>query len=308
MGREGEVVTEILREFERTHPGIRVEVQQLPWTAAHEKLLTAFAGEATPDVCQLGNTWIPEFAALNALEPLGERVAASAVIDPRDYFAGIWDTNVVGGELYGVPWYVDTRLLFYRRDILARAGHATPPRSWADWTTALAAVKRDAGPDRYAILLPLNEFEPLVALALQQSDPLLRDGGRWGNFRSEGFRRTLRLYVDMFRQGFAPPLTNADISNVWNEFARGYYAFYVSGPWNIGEFKRRLPADRQDSWMTAPLPGPDGPGRVDRRRFEPRRIPQLAQQGRRVAADRIPVATRRAAAVPRADRRLAAAP
>ena len=31
-------------------------------------------------------------------------------------------------------------------------------------------------------------------------------------------------------------------------------------PWNIGEFKRRLPADRQDSWMTAPLPGPDGPG------------------------------------------------
>ncbi|MET0440720.1 MAG: extracellular solute-binding protein, partial [Casimicrobiaceae bacterium] len=67
MGREGEVVTEILREFERTHPGIRVEVQQLPWTAAHEKLLTAFAGEATPDVCQLGNTWIPEFAALNAL-------------------------------------------------------------------------------------------------------------------------------------------------------------------------------------------------------------------------------------------------
>ena len=64
----------------------------------------------------------------------------------------------------------------------------------------------------------------------------------------------------MFRQGFAPPLTNADISNVWNEFGRGYYAFYVSGPWNIGEFKRRLPADRQDSWMTAPLPGPDGPG------------------------------------------------
>ena len=171
MGREGEVVTELLREFERTHPGIRVEVQQLPWTAAHEKLLTAFAGDATPDVCQLGNTWIPEFAALNALEPLGERVAASAVIDPRDYFPGIWDTNVVDGKLYGVPWYVDTRLLFYRRDLLARAGYATPPRSWAEWTAALAAMKRDAGPDRYAILLPLNEFEPLVALALQQERP-----------------------------------------------------------------------------------------------------------------------------------------
>jgi multiple sugar transport system substrate-binding protein len=47
---------------------------------------------------------------------------------------------------------------------------------------------------------------------------------------------------------------------VWNEFGRGRFAFYVSGPWNIGEFHRRLPAEQQDSWMTAPLPGPDGPG------------------------------------------------
>jgi multiple sugar transport system substrate-binding protein len=260
MGREGELVAELLPEFERTHPGIRVQAQQLPWTAAHEKLLTAFAGDATPDVCQLGNTWIPEFAALKALEPLDANVARSPVVDPGDYFAGIWDTNNVGGKLYGVPWYVDTRLLFYRQDLLLQAGFAAPPRSWPEWTRMLAAVKERVGPDRYAILLPVNEFEPLVALALQQSDPLLRDDGRWGNFRSEGFRRTLRFYVDVFRRGFAPPQTNADISNVWNEFGRGYFSFYISGPWNIGEFKRRLPPDKQGTWMTAPLPGPDGPG------------------------------------------------
>ena len=64
----------------------------------------------------------------------------------------------------------------------------------------------------------------------------------------------------MFRRGWAPPLTNADVSNVWSEFARGYFSFYVTGPWNIGEFKRRLPPERQESWMTAPLPGPEGPG------------------------------------------------
>ena len=48
MGREGEVVLELLPDFERAHPGIRVDVQQVPWTAAHEKLLTAFAGGVTP--------------------------------------------------------------------------------------------------------------------------------------------------------------------------------------------------------------------------------------------------------------------
>ncbi|HVO88183.1 MAG TPA: sugar ABC transporter substrate-binding protein [Casimicrobiaceae bacterium] len=260
MGREGEVVAALLPEFERTHPGIRIAVQQLPWTAAHEKLLTAFAGDALPDVCQLGNTWIPEFAAVKALEPLDQRVRTSSVIAPDDYFAGIWDTNRIDGALLGVPWYIDTRLLFYRRDILAQAGFAQAPRSWSEWTDMLAAVKRSVGADRYAILLPLNEFEPLLALALQQDEPLLREDGRYGNFRSAGFRHALSFYVDNFRRGFAPPLTNADISNVWNEFARGYYSFYISGPWNIGEFERRLPASLQNAWMTAPLPGPHGPG------------------------------------------------
>jgi len=130
MGREGEVVTGLLPEFERTHPGIRVKVQQLPWTAAHEKLLTAFAGEVTPDICQLGNTWIPELVALDALEPLDRYVASSPIVDATDYFAGIWDTNRIGGKLYGVPWYVDTRLVFYRRDLLRDAGFSAPPRSW----------------------------------------------------------------------------------------------------------------------------------------------------------------------------------
>jgi multiple sugar transport system substrate-binding protein len=260
MGREGEVVTELLPAFEQSHPGVRVKVQQLPWTAAHEKLLTAFAGSVTPDICQLGNTWIPEFVALGALEPLDRYVADSSVVRPDDYFAGIWDTNRINGTLYGIPWYVDTRLLFYRRDLLMRAGFSTPPRSWAEWRDVLGAIKQQAGPDRYAILLPLNEFEPLLALALQQDEPLLRDGGRWGNFSGPGFRRALSFYLEMFRRGWAPTLATTGVSNVWNEFARGDFSIYISGPWNIGEFKRRLPPEQQDTWATAPLPGPDGPG------------------------------------------------
>ena len=260
MGREGEVVAALLAEFERLNPGIRVKVQQLPWTAAHEKLLTAFAGDATPDVCQLGNTWIPELVALNALAPLDDHVRASSVVRADDYFAGIWDTNRVDGALHGVPWYVDTRLMFYRRDVLMQAGFSTPPRSWPEWTRVMTAVAKDGRPDRHAILLPLNESEPLLALALQQDEPLLREDGRWGNFSGAGFRRALSFYLEMFRQGWAPLVAGAAISNVWNEFGRGRFAFYISGPWNIGEFQRRLPKDQQDTWMTAPLPGPDGPG------------------------------------------------
>jgi multiple sugar transport system substrate-binding protein len=260
VGREAEVVTQFVPEFERLHPGIRIEIQQLAWTAAHEKLLTAFAGNATPDICQLGNTWIPEFSALDALEPLDARIAATPAIDRSDYFSGIWATNVVEGTTYGVPWYVDTRLLFYRKDLLAEAGYHAPPKTWSEWHAMLRAIKARVGPQRYGVLLPLNEFEPLQVLALQEPEAMLRDGGRYGNFRSASFRSALSFYARLFEEDLAPHATNTQISNVWLELGRGYYSFYISGPWNIGEFKRRLPADQQDTWMTAPMPGPKGPG------------------------------------------------
>ncbi len=261
MGREGEVVTELLTDFAREQPHIEVRVEQLPWSAAHEKLLTAFAGDSTPDIAQVGNTWLPELVALGALLPLDKLLQTTPSVNRPDYFDGIWDTNVMDGQVFGVPWYVDTRLLFYRRDLLAQAGFDAPPRDWAQWLAALTAIKRLVGPERYALLLPLNEYDPLVALALQQpGEPLLRDGGRYGNFRGDGFKNTLDFYLAMFSQRLAPPASNNEIANVWNEFGRGYFSFYITGPWNIGEFKRRLPAHQQLSWMTAPLPGPTGPG------------------------------------------------
>jgi multiple sugar transport system substrate-binding protein len=260
MGREGEAVRQLLAEFEREHPAIRVDLQTLPWTGAHQKLLTAFAGGSTPDVCQLGNTWMAELTTLGALTPLESMVAASEVVKPQDYFPGIWETNLVDGRLYGVPWYVDTRLLFYRRDLLAQAGFDYPPRDWAEWSCQLAAIKTLVGPQRFAVLFPLNESEPLLTLGLQQADPLLRDGGRYGNFESPGFKRALRFYADMFRRGWAPLKTSTELSNVWVEFGRGFFGFYLSGPWNIAEFRARMPAELQGAWMTAPLPGPYGPG------------------------------------------------
>jgi len=258
MGREGEVVQELVRDFERENPGIRVVAQQIPWSAAHEKLLTAFVGGSLPDVVQLGNTWIPEFAALGAIEPL-ERFCARSGFDTTTCFAGVWDTNVIDGTLYGVPWYVDTRLVFYRSDLLARAGYRELPGSWNEWRRAMEALKRQAGPNRFAILLPANEFAPLVALALASGSPLLEANGTRGAFSEPAFRRALDFYAGIFRDRLAPPVTNNEIANLYQEFARGYFAMYITGPWNLGEFAARLPDSLQGAWATAPLPGPTGP-------------------------------------------------
>lgn len=259
-GREGEVVPELVRDFEVKHPGVRVKVQTLPWSSAHEKLLTAVVGGSAPDVAQLGNTWIPEFATIGALAPLDSYRGGSRVVDEADYFAGVWATNRFEGQLFGVPWYVDTRLLFYRRDLLAQAGFSQPPSTWSEWRGMLKVLQQGAKPGQAALMLPLNEPEPLIALALQQPEPLLRGGGRYGNFSSAGFGRALSFYVELFREGLAPTAGTAQIANLWDEFGRGNFTFFVSGPWQLGELRRRLPRALDGRWGTARMPGADGPG------------------------------------------------
>ncbi|MGI8508558.1 MAG: sugar ABC transporter substrate-binding protein [Gemmatimonadaceae bacterium] len=258
LGREGEVVQSLVPEFERRNPGLHVRVQQIPWTAAHEKLLTAVVGDATPDVAQLGNTWVPEFAALGTLAPLEGLIASSSTVVPAAYFHGIWETNVVDGHPYGIPWYVDTRVMFYRRDLLRRAGISEVPTNWGQWRDALRRVKALGPPTEFGVLMPLDEWTQPVIFGLQMGAPLLSGGGRWGDFRDPRFRDAFQFYVDLFKSGLAPAVANSQISNVYQEFARGRFAFYITGPWNIGEFRRRLPPGTQDEWSTAPLPGPTG--------------------------------------------------
>jgi multiple sugar transport system substrate-binding protein len=97
-----------------------------------------------------------------------------------------------------------------------------------------------------------------VILALQLGADLLRDGDRYGNFRSPAFRRAFDFYLGLFRRGLAVGVGDTQATNVYQDFADGFFSFYVTGPWNLGEFARRLPAGLQDDWSTAPLPGPDG--------------------------------------------------
>lgn len=253
LEREGEVVPELLPA--------NVESQQIPWTAAHEKILTAFVGNSAPDIGQVGNTWIPELSAIGAIEPLDSYLGKSlkgSKVAAGEYFPGIWDTNVVDGHVWGIPWYVDTRLLFYRRDLLEEVGFKQAPRTWSEWMEVMRRLERRAGPKGFAILLPTDEWQPPIAMALQMGAPLLRDHDRWASFREPRFVAAYETYRDIYRRGYASVVPNSQVGNLYQQFAQGTFAMYVTGPWNLGEMRSRLPPEMQDKWATAPMPAPDG--------------------------------------------------
>lgn len=256
MGNEAANLPELLKTLRLPADMPPVTVQPLPWTAAHEKLLTGFAGNALPAIGQIGNSWIAEMATIGAIAPVP--AAAARLLD--DQFPAVADTNRIAGRTWAIPWYVDTRLQFYRTDMFARAGYAAPPLDWAGWKAALHKVKRLAGDDNYAVLLPVNEFEQLLTIALSAGARLLRDKGARGAFSDPEFKAALAFYKSLFDEKLAPVTSATQISNIWNEFARGFFSIFTSGPWTIGDMKSRLPAAMQGKWGTAPNPGPAGIG------------------------------------------------
>lgn len=253
MSQEGEFAPLVTSGFER-ETGIGVDVQALPWTAAHQKLLTAYVGESLPDVLMVKNGWLPELAMLGAFgaPPAG----SSGLLANR--LPSALDAVRVGGRAVAAPWMVDSWAQYYRPDLLAEAGYAEPPGSWAEWTRMALSLKRRR-PDGFIVLHLLDWPEPLMNFAAQTGAPMLRDRDTRGNFTAPGFREALAFYKSTFDQGFAAPLIGAEMGDSLIALRRGFIAILPSNALTMGDLRRRTSWFPDRLWQVARTPGPSGP-------------------------------------------------
>ncbi|MEG8054913.1 extracellular solute-binding protein [Sphingomonas aerolata] len=197
MSYEGDYSPMLMPAFTAA-TGIPVDVQSLPATAAHEKLLTAQAGGAMPDVLMLYTGWVQEFATIAAIAP----VPSPAMV--ADLFPEVLDATRVGGRDFAVPWSVAPQVQFYRRDILARAGYSEPAGDWDGWLRMGHAIKRQR-PDDFVFMLLLNWPDMLITMLGQTGATMLRDHDSARQFPDAGGRCRVRLLrACIFAEGLAP--------------------------------------------------------------------------------------------------------
>lgn len=251
MSYEGDYSPLLMPAFTRA-TGIPVEVQSLPWTAAHEKLLTAQAGDALPDVMMLPNGWVGEFAMIRAIAPLADPALVA------DMFPGTTLLTRYAGRDFAVPWSVAPQVQFYRRDLLAEAGYDAPPTDWQSWRAMGHALKRRR-PDDFAFLMLLNWWDALFSFLGQSAAPPLRDGNTRGNFHTPETRDALAFYVSLFAEGLAPRVLSTEVQDPVGAFAQGFFAVYPSGPSLLLDLHRRRAEIAPELWSTQRMPGPHGP-------------------------------------------------
>jgi len=121
-----EVMKEVLAEWEKEHPKIKINYTRQSHREYRERLQSALARNEGPDLFRFHIAWLPMFK--NELEPVPASVMSASQFESLYY--PVMTTNLrSGGDYLGIPLEVDSLALFYNQEIFQAAGKL-PPASW----------------------------------------------------------------------------------------------------------------------------------------------------------------------------------
>src|SRR3954462_15843504 len=102
--------------------GIKVDVEVVDWGVQLDRIRNAAVSGEGPDITQAGTTQVPFFAALGGFEDLSKY--EEEIGGEKAYAPGVWSTTKVVGQdgTWAVPWFTEARAIYYRKDLLEKAG------------------------------------------------------------------------------------------------------------------------------------------------------------------------------------------
>jgi multiple sugar transport system substrate-binding protein len=265
----------VIAAFEQANPTIKIKQQVVPFDDLNSTVQSRLgAKDSDIDLYDVDEPRLAAFASRGFLEPLDDlRAQAGDKIDPNAL-----KITSFGGKQYAMPRWTSSQLLYYNKDLLAKAKVTAPssdPKAPITWeqVTADGRKAQDAGAkyglifdqvDRYYQLQPLAESlgggPGLTGANLLQPD-----------VTNAGWTQAFTWYHDIFQSGVAPRGINPEQTPAL--FATGDTAFFAGGPWNAAAFDKEKgvdygvapfprfaqgkPATSTDSWSTGISPFSD---------------------------------------------------
>jgi multiple sugar transport system substrate-binding protein len=247
MGTEGEKLAVFAKDFTAENPDAKVTVTAVPWDAAHQKIASAIAAKQTPDVSMIGTTWQGEFAKTGALDP-----TPTDLIKGDAFFPGAWATTQVNSTAYGVPWYVETRVVYYRKDLAAKAGFTSAPKTWDELKAMAKGMQAKAGAKWGINLQPgkTGSWQSVLPFAWSNGASIADDKGY--TFDNPETTEALQYYQSYFTEKIAP--TELAEGALEPGFVKGQIGAFLSGPWHVGILNDLGGPGFADKYAVAPMP------------------------------------------------------
>lgn len=201
-----EAVKQVVDEWNTANPAIQVEYQQVDWGSINDYLITSFETKDVPDIFHYESTQILNFGQRGYLTDLTPLVSAGM---KNDVVEGAWKTVTdENGEVWGIPFLWESRIVLYNKDLFAAAGIEAPtienPWTWDDFRAAAKKLTIDANgdgePEQWGGALGLKSpanFVVNMSLGFG-GEYFYREDGKWVVRVGEKEKNFLNLLMDMF--------------------------------------------------------------------------------------------------------------
>jgi multiple sugar transport system substrate-binding protein len=254
--------------------GVKVNVEVVGWDVQLDRIKNAAVSGQGPDVTQAGTTQVPFFAALGGFEDLSSRI--SEIGGKSAYAPGVWQTTQLQGQdgTYAVPWFTEARAIYYRKDVLEKAG-IDPATAFTDtdaFQQTLQTIKDKVptigGKEISPFGMPGKKAFDLVHHVMpfvwDNGGAELSDDASKSTINSAEAEKGVDFVAQLVKQGlFDKSMLERDGTQVENQFKGGRLAVWIGGPWVLSTITRTddknwVKAARDNVGVAAMPSGPAG--------------------------------------------------
>ncbi|MFF3831771.1 extracellular solute-binding protein [Streptomyces sp. NPDC002458] len=226
------------KSYEAEHPSVELEFILQEWGGIGPKVLKALDGDDAPDVIEVGNTQVAQYAETGELRDL--TLESIRDLGGEDWLPGLADPGKVNGAQYGIPWYAANRVVIYNKDLFAEAGITELPKTRAEWVD-ISERLNTAG--RQGVYLAGQNWYVLAGFIWDEGGELADDsGGDWqGALDSPAALRGMDFYKTLQAFGDGPKDADEQTPPETDVFAGGEVAQIISVPGSAALIEQQNP-------------------------------------------------------------------
>jgi ABC-type glycerol-3-phosphate transport system substrate-binding protein len=128
----------VVDAFNKSQDQIEVTLDVYSWSVGHDTLVTQISAGQAPDLANVNSLWDGEWSGIDEVLPLDDLL-------PKDFLANFVPSGLqafaIKGKLMGLPYFLDPRAMYYRKDLFDKAG-LKPPKTWDDVIAAGQALHK----------------------------------------------------------------------------------------------------------------------------------------------------------------------
>ncbi len=250
--------------FEKANPGIKIEWVGLPYGNYKQQLLVMAQAGEVPDVMQAERSMFSAFAVPGYLGDLGSALSPAYASDISPALKGDLSMD---GKLYAVPWLFSGFVMYYNKELFAKAGldPAKPPRTYEEalsYGEKLSKLKDADGNAVYGLGISTASV-PVSGSSLMSMFASF-GGGVWDasgavSFNRPGNAAALAFLKDLNDKGINP--AGSKLKDLRNLFAIGRLGIYFDQLWGLNGVLAINPAAKDFAAAALPVGSGKNPAR-----------------------------------------------